>query len=78
MQEKINFQKGDLLEVNVICNSKINEIELLEGRKLKVRLKAIPMDGKANKGLLELFKENGYRIKIIKGEKSHHKIIEIL
>ncbi len=78
MQKKINFQKGEILEVNVICNSKKNEIELLEGKKLKVRLKAIPVDGKANRRLVELFKENGYGIKIIKGEKSHHKIIEIL
>jgi len=78
MQTKINLEKSEILEVDVICNSKKEDIELLENRKLKVRLKALPVEGKANKRLMELFKENGYRVEILKGSKSHHKVIKIL
>ncbi|MEI8363898.1 MAG: DUF167 domain-containing protein [archaeon] len=78
MQNKINLEKSEILKVDVICNSKKEEIELLEGRKLKVRLKAVPVEGKANKRLIELFKENGYRVEILKGKTSHHKVIKVL
>jgi len=78
MQNKIDLEKSEILEVDVICNSKKEDIELLVGRKLKVKLKALPMEGRANKRLIELFKENGYRIEILKGITSHHKVIKVL
>ena len=78
MQNKINLEKGEILEVNVVCNSNKEDIELQEGNKLKVRLKVLPVEGRANKRLIELFKDNGYRIEIIKGNKNHHKVIKVL
>jgi len=48
---------------------------------LKIYLTAVPEGGKANKKLIELLSETldigRNRINIIKGEKSHEKIIEI-
>ena len=48
---------------------------------LKIKLKSAPVDGKANEELIKLlakhFKTTKDDIKIIKGEKSKNKIIEI-
>ena len=49
---------------------------------LKIYLTAIPVDGKANKELIKLLAGkmgvSKSRIKIIKGEKSKEKVIEVL
>ncbi len=69
-----------MLKVKVIPNSKKNNV-LMEKGILKVHVNAPAVDGKANKVLIELLsdflKVKKYRIKIIKGEKSRLKLIEI-
>ena len=59
-----------------------DEIDLLGVRILRVKISQPPEDGKANKALIELLAEylkiKKNSITIIAGEKSTHKIIEIL
>ena len=68
------------IQVKVIPNAKKNEVKG-DSMGLKVYLTAPPADGKANKLLLKVLAEHfnvrGSQIKIIKGEKSRVKIIEI-
>ena len=68
------------IEVKVIANSKENKIEKI-GDKYKIHLNAPAIKGKANKALIGLladyFKCKKSQISIIRGEKSHFKIIEI-
>jgi len=69
-----------MLKVKVIPNSKKASIELEKGI-IKVHVNAPAVDGKANKVLIELLsdflKVKKNRIKIVKGEKSRLKVIEI-
>ncbi|HVD99598.1 MAG TPA: DUF167 domain-containing protein [Cytophagaceae bacterium] len=62
-------------------NSKIDQISYDEQGNLKVRIKALPVDGKANKYLqeylAEVFKVSKSKVKILKGTTSQHKKIEI-
>jgi len=70
-----------ILNVRVIPNARKNEIKQEENC-WKVYLTAPPEKGKANKLLIELlslkFKVKKKQIKIVRGEKSRHKIVEIL
>ncbi len=72
--------KQQIIEVRVVPNAKRNEIKDEEG-KFKVYITAPPVDGKANKLLIEILaKHLGVKkshINIIKGEKSRDKIIQI-
>lgn len=69
-----------ILNVKVIPNAKRNTIEESENS-LKVYLTAPPLEGKANKALIELLaKHFGIRksnIRILSGERSREKKIEI-
>ena len=75
------------ISIKVITHAKKNEvvgdeIDLLGARILRVKINQPPEDGKANKALIELL-ANYFQIKknsiiIIAGEKSTHKIIEII
>lgn len=68
------------LKIKVITNAKRNEVVKGEGT-LKVYVNAPPVDGKANKVvtevLAEYFKVRKNSVKIIRGEKSKEKVIEI-
>jgi len=68
------------VNVKVIPNAKRNEVSQ-EGEKLKVRVAAPALDGRANKAVIEILAEffnvKKSKIKIIKGEKSREKIIGI-
>ena len=68
------------LSVRVIPNAKQNRIVEEEGR-FKVYLTAPPIEGKANKALIEFISEHfsvkKSKIKIIRGEKSREKVLEI-
>ena len=71
-----------IIEVKVITNAKKDEvIKLDEEDKYKLKVTAPPVDGKANKKVIEVlskyFKTKKSSIKIKKGEKSHNKIIDI-
>ena len=69
------------LSIKVITNAKKEKIDCISENEYKVYLTCIPEKGKANKALLELlsdyFKISKSKIKIVSGEKSHNKIIEI-
>ena len=69
-----------ILNVKVIPNARKNEIKKEENC-WKVHLTAPPEKGKANKLLVELFskefKLRKNQIKIIQGEKSRNKIVQI-
>ena len=68
------------INVRVIPSAKRREI-ILEDKNLKIKLISKPQDGKANKELIETLSKKlkiaKSKIKIIKGEKTKNKIIEI-
>lgn len=70
------------ITVRVVPRSSKNEIvpPLRDGT-LKVRLTAPPVDGKANEALVALLSEEygvpKSRIRIVNGEKSKNKVVEI-
>ncbi|NOX97484.1 MAG: YggU family protein [Nitrospirae bacterium] len=74
------MKRDELIQVRVIPKAKKNNLKQ-EGNKLKVYLTAPPVEGKANKLLVELlaqhFKLKKSRIKIVKGEKSRDKLVRI-
>lgn len=69
-----------VMNIRVIPNAKKNDISEDEGR-IKVRVKAPAVGGKANKALIQLlaefFKVSKKDIRIVRGEKSREKVIEI-
>jgi len=70
------------LSIHVLPRSSRNEIVgTLPDGTLKIKLTAPPVDGEANKKLIELLsREYGVsksRVKIVKGEKGKKKIVEI-
>ena len=68
------------IHVRVIPNAGKNSIEEIEG-KLKIKVTAPAIDGKANKAVIEIlsahFKVRKSAVHIVKGEKGKEKIIEI-
>ncbi|WP_423791946.1 DUF167 domain-containing protein [Methanocaldococcus indicus] len=70
---------GVLLDIEVQANAKKTEIyKINEWRKrIIVKVKSPPVDGKANKELIKFFSNNFGKAKIIKGEKSNLKTIFI-
>ncbi len=68
------------IEIKVIPSSKKREI-IFEDNNLKIKLISKPQDGKANKELIETLSKKlkiaKSKIKIIRGEKTRNKIIEI-
>lgn len=74
------MSKERVIEVRVVPNAKKNEIKE-EGGRFKIHLTAPPVEGKANKLLIELlakyFGVKKSHINIIKGEKSRNKLVQI-
>ena len=68
------------LNIKVIPNAKRNKITEEHGR-FKVYLTAPPVEGKANKALIaflaEHFKTGKNKVKIVRGERSREKVVEI-
>ncbi|MFA7662551.1 MAG: DUF167 domain-containing protein [Patescibacteria group bacterium] len=68
------------INIRVIPKAKQNKV-VQEGENYKVWLTTAPVDGKANKELInilsEFFKLKKSQIEILKGHKSRDKIIEI-
>ena len=68
------------LEVNVITGAKKREMRL-EGSRLKVRLVARPVKGKANEELIayiaEIFGVKRREVSIVAGEKETRKVLSI-
>lgn len=73
-----NTKDGIIVNIKISPNAKKNEI-ISEGDIIKVKITAQPVDGKANKALVEFlsktFKIPKTSIKIIKGETSKEKTI---
>ena len=69
------------MKVRVIPNAKQNRVLDAEGQ-LRAYVTAPPTEGKANKALVELlaghFKVKKSSVRIVHGEKSREKIIEII
>lgn len=69
------------IEIKVIPNAKENRIIEDENNFLKIRLTAQAINGKANKALIDIlskkYKVRKNQIKIINGEHSNKKILEI-
>lgn len=70
-----------IITVKVITGAKKTAFDGWQGDAVKIRLQAQPVDNKANEALIdflaEQFQTNKRAIKIIKGEKSRLKTIEI-
>lgn len=77
MISKLEIDRGEILDVIVLCNSKFQEISK-DNETYRVRLKSSPLKGKANLELLKLFKSLGYNVEIIKGKLSNKKTLKVL
>ena len=77
--EKI-IQTQELFEIKVITKSSCDKIYMENGN-IKVKIREIPEDGKANKSIINLFSKTfkipKKNIEIIKGEKSSNKVLKI-
>ena len=71
-----------LIKVKVKPNAKKNEIKQVEDNFFEIKTTAVPEKGKENQKVIEMlskhFKVPKSRIKIVRGETSREKIIEIL
>ncbi len=71
-----------LIKVKVKPNAKKNEIKQIEDNFFEIKTTATPEKGKANQKVIEMlskhFKVPKSRIKIVRGETSREKVIEIL
>lgn len=77
------YSHGNLiLTLYIQPGAKSSEVMGLHGDALKIKLTSPPIDGKANKSLLQFiaaqFDIPLRQIKLIRGEKSRHKTVEIL
>jgi len=67
--------------VKVKPNAKKDRVEIMEDGTVKISIKAPPVEGKANKSLINFiskkFKVPKAKIKIISGKHSRNKIIQI-
>jgi uncharacterized protein (TIGR00251 family) len=67
--------------IRVKLNSKNPRVELINPHELAVSVSAPPVEGKANKQVIELlsayFKVPKTQVKILKGESSKIKVVEI-
>lgn len=70
--------EGIIVNLRISPNAKKNEI-IKDGDIIKVKITALPIDGKANKALVEFFSKNfkipKTSIEILKGETSKEKTI---
>ena len=77
------YSNGNLmLTLYIQPGAKSSAVVGLHGDALKIKLASPPIDGKANKALLQFiaakFDIPLRKIKLIRGEKSRHKTIEII
>jgi len=81
-ENKVEKQQGLFDNVHQPASPLANRGELSYGESYKVYVTAPPEDGKANKKVIELlaeyFKVPKSQVRIIKGEISRNKIIEII
>lgn len=72
-----NHQKGTLLQLYIQPGASLNQLAGTHGERLKVKIKAPPRDGEANKGVIDYFSEilqiSKSKIFLIRGESSRQK-----
>lgn len=86
MSDPLDFlqihQNGILIHLYIQPNAKQSEVIGIYQDRLKIKLNAPAVDGKANKGLIEFlsnfFEVPRSKIKIVKGQKSKIKTIAIV
>lgn len=70
-----------LIDIRVQPGAKHDEIAGLHGHRLKIRINAPPVDGKANiqlvKYIAQVFQVRRARVKIVSGEKNRDKRLKI-
>ena len=70
-----------ILKIKVIPNSKVEKIVSQEGNNLKIKLQAPAHEGKANQALIKFlsqhFKVPKSKIRLLSGEKSREKTIQL-
>ena len=75
-------ESGAAFPVRVIPRASRNEIESVTDNALKVRVTAPPVEGAANKALIELLAERlkirKSQIEIVAGQTSRHKMISVV
>jgi uncharacterized protein (TIGR00251 family) len=75
-------ESGAAFPVQVIPRASRNEIEGIKGNALKVRVTAPPVEGAANKALIELLAERlevrKSQIEIVAGQTSRHKMVSVV
>ncbi|MDD3244743.1 MAG: DUF167 family protein [Candidatus ainarchaeum sp.] len=75
----MNFTKGQVINLQVICNYNGSpKIICIDKETYKLKINSQPINGKANKEIIEKFKDFGYKVEIVKGQKSQKKIIKII
>ncbi|HVZ95571.1 MAG TPA: DUF167 family protein [Chitinophagaceae bacterium] len=71
-----------IFHAHIKPNAKSDAIVVKENNELQVRISAPPVDGKANKYLIEylsaVFKVSKASVCILKGQNNPHKMIEII
>lgn len=74
-------EKKDILQIRVQPRAAKNEISGWKGEALYVRLTAPPVDGAANKAIVEFIAEQlnvkRHQIRLISGDKSRDKTLEV-
>jgi uncharacterized protein (TIGR00251 family) len=75
-------ERGAAFLVQVIPRASRNEVEGIKGNALKVRVTAPPVEGAANKALIELLAERlkirKSQIEIVAGQTSRQKMISVV
>jgi len=70
-----------VIKVKIIANSSRQSIEEISPSEFKIKLKSAPVEGKANKELIDLlseyFKVAKSQINIVRGETAKNKILDI-
>jgi len=78
----IYVKEGILVKVNVQPKAKKDEIIGIKGKRLKIKVRAKPERGQANKACIALlaktFQVNEKNIILISGKTSHQKIFKII
>jgi len=76
-----SVQQGSIIDIHVIPQGKKNEIIGLYNDRLKIKIDAPPVDGKANECLLRFLSEvlnlKRSNLELIKGETSRQKQVKV-